>query len=208
MSTQPLIACLDLEGVLVPEIWVNVAEQTKIPELRLTTRDEPNYDVLMKRRLKILEERKLTLKDIQAVIGRLHPLEGAREFLATLRRQCPVIILSDTFVQFAAPLMRQLDYPTLFCNTLEIAPDSRIVNYHLRLPDQKRASVLALKTLNFRVVAAGDSYNDTSMLMAADAGIFFRPPAAIATQFPQFPVTQTYAELQAQFTRLGPLTGA
>jgi phosphoserine/homoserine phosphotransferase len=208
MPQQPVIACLDLEGVLVPEIWVNVAEQTRIPELRLTTRDEPNYDVLMKGRLKILEQHKLTLKDIQTVIGRLRPLDGAKEFLGGLRAQCPVIILSDTFVQFAAPLMKHLDYPTLFCNALEIASDDRIVNYHLRLPDQKRASVQALKSLNFRVVAAGDSYNDTSMLIAADAGIFFRPPPAIAAQFPQFPVTQTYGELHAQFARLGPLTGS
>jgi phosphoserine / homoserine phosphotransferase len=205
MSLQPLIACLDLEGVLVPEIWINVAQETNIAALRLTTRDEPNYDLLMRGRLKILEEHKLTLKDIQAVIGRMAPLEGAKDFLAWLRSQCQVIILSDTFVQFAAPLMRQLDYPTIFCNALEVSADGRIMNYHLRLPDQKRASVVALKDLNFRVVAAGDSYNDTSMMLAADAGIFFRPPAAIAAQFPQFPVTQTYAELQTQFRRLGPL---
>jgi phosphoserine / homoserine phosphotransferase len=208
MLQQPVIACLDLEGVLVPEIWISVADQTQITELRLTTRDEPNYDVLMKGRLKILEKHKLTLKDIQAVIGRLKPLDGAKEFLAGLRAQCPVIILSDTFGQFAAPLMRQLDYPTLFCNTLEIASDNRIVNYHLRLPDQKRASVQALKSLSFRVIAAGDSYNDTNMLIAADAGIFFRPPPSIAAQFPQFPVTQTYGELQAEFARLGPLTSS
>jgi phosphoserine/homoserine phosphotransferase len=204
---RPVIACLDLEGVLVPEIWINVAERTKIPELRLTTRDEPNYDVLMKRRLKILDERKLKLGDIQAVIGSMAPLDGAKDFLAWLRTQCQVLILSDTFTQFAAPLMRQLDYPTIFCNTLEVAPDGRIVNYHLRLPDQKQASVLALKNLNFHVVAAGDSYNDTSMLMAADAGIFFRPPAAIAAEFPQFPVTQTYEELKAAFRKATNLPG-
>ena len=206
MSTQPLIACLDLEGVLVPEIWINVADRTKIPELRLTTRDEPNYDLLMKQRLKILEEHQLTLQDLQAVIGKMAPLEGAKEFLAWLRRHCQVVILSDTFVQFAAPLMRQLDYPTIFCNSLEVGSNGRIVNYHLRVKDQKRASVLALKNLNFRVVAAGDSYNDTSMLIAADAGIFFRPPPAISVEFPQFPVTQSYAELQTQFRRIGPLT--
>jgi phosphoserine/homoserine phosphotransferase len=207
MPTQPLIACLDLEGVLVPEIWINVAERTRIPELRLTTRDEPNYDVLMKRRLKILEEHKLKLADLQDVIGQMQPLDGAKEFLAWLRGRCQVIVLSDTFVQFAAPLMSQLDYPTIFCNSLEVGSDGRINNYHLRLPDQKKASVLALKTLNFRVVAAGDSYNDTSMMMAADAGIFFRPPPAIAAQFPQFPVTQSYAELQMEFRRAGPLNG-
>jgi phosphoserine/homoserine phosphotransferase len=206
MSTQPLIACLDLEGVLVPEIWINVADRTKIPELRLTTRDEPNYDLLMKRRLKILDEYQLTLQDLQAVIGQMAPLEGAKDFLAWLRRHCQVVILSDTFVQFATPLMRQLDYPTIFCNSLEVAANGKIVNYHLRVKDQKRASVLALKNLNFRVVAAGDSYNDTSMLIAADAGIFFRPPPAISAEFPQFPVTQSYAELQTQFRLLGSFT--
>lgn len=201
MPIKPVIACLDLEGVLVPEIWINVAEKTKIPELRLTTRDEPNYAALMKRRLKILEEHRLTLRDIQGVIATMAPLDGAKDFLAWLRARCQVIILSDTFEQFAAPLLKQLDYPTLFCNTLEVAPDGRIVNYHLRLPDQKLASVLALKALNFHVVAAGDSYNDTSMLKAADAGIFFRPPATIAEEFPQFPVTQTYAELRTAFCK-------
>ena len=201
MSIKPVMACLDLEGVLVPEVWLNLAEKTRIPELRVTTREEPNYGLLMKRRIKILAEHKLTLKDIHAVIAGMAPLDGAKDFLAWLRARCQVIILSDTFAQFAAPLMRQLDHPTIFCNTLEIAPDGRIVDYHLRLPDQKRASVLALKQLNFHVVAAGDSYNDTSMLMAADAGIFFRPPATITKEFPQFPVTQTYAELQASFRK-------
>jgi phosphoserine/homoserine phosphotransferase len=205
VSLKPAMACLDLEGVLVPEVWITVAEKTRIPDLRLTTRDEPNYNVLMKRRLKILDEHKLTLKDIQEVIATMAPLDGAKDFLAWLRARCQVIILSDTFAQFAAPLMRQLDFPTIFCNTLEVEPDGRIVNYHLRLPDQKRASVLALKDLNFRVVAAGDSYNDTSMLMAADAGIFFRPPVSITKEFPQFPVTQTYDELKTQFSRLAGL---
>lgn len=202
---KPPMACLDLEGVLVPEVWLNLAEKTRIPELRVTTREEPNYDLLMKRRLKILAEHKLILKDIQDVIAAMAPLEGAKDFLAWLRARCQVIILSDTFAQFAAPLMRQLDSPTIFCNTLEVEPDGRIVNYHLRLPDQKRASVLALKQLNFHVVAAGDSYNDTSMLMAADAGIFFRPPATITKEFPQFPVTHTYAELKMQFSLLAGL---
>jgi len=199
VSFKPAMACLDLEGVLVPEVWLNVGEKTRIPELRVTTREEPNYDALMKRRIKILAEHKLTLQDIQDVIATMAPLDGAKDFLAWLRTRCQVIILSDTFAQFAAPLMRQLDYPTIFCNTLEVAPDGRIVDYRLRLPDQKRASVLALKALNFHVVAAGDSYNDTSMLTAADAGIFFRPPANITKEFPQFPVAQTYAELQAAF---------
>jgi phosphoserine/homoserine phosphotransferase len=199
MPVQPVIACLDLEGVLVPEIWVNVADTAKIPELRLTTREEPNYDLLMKRRLKILAQHKLTLKDIQEVIGTMSPLEGAKDFLGWLRAQCQVIILSDTFAQFAAPLMRQLDYPTIFCNTLVVDSNGSIVDYQFRQPDQKRASVVALKNLHFRVVAAGDSYNDTNMLLAADAGIFFRPTAAIAEQFPQFPVTQSYEDLKAAF---------
>lgn len=206
MASQSVIACLDMEGVLVPEIWINVAEKTKIPALRLTTRDEPNYDVLMRRRLKILDEHKLTLLDIQEVIGSMAPLPGAKTFLDWLRSHCQAIVLSDTFEQFAAPLMRQLDYPTIFCNRLEVAPDGRILNYHLRLPDQKQASVRALKTLNFRVVAVGDSYNDTSMLMAADAGIFFRPPPAIAAEFPQFPVTQSYEELKERLRGLAGLS--
>lgn len=205
MAFKPPMACLDLEGVLVPEVWLNLAEKTRIPELRVTTREEPNYDLLMKRRIMILAEHKLTLKDIQDVIAGMAPLEGAKDFLSWLRARCQVLILSDTFAQFAAPLMRQLDYPTIFCNTLEVAPDGRIVNYHLRLPDQKRASVLAMRQLNFHVIAAGDSYNDTSMLIAADAGIFFRPPATITKEFPQFPVTQTYAELQAAFRKAADL---
>lgn len=205
MPIKPALACLDLEGVLTPEVWLNLAEKTRIPELRVTTREEPNYDLLMRRRIKILAEHKLTLKDIQDVIATMAPLDGATDFLAWLRARCQVVILSDTFAQFAAPLMRQLDYPTIFCNTLEVTADGRIVDYHLRLPDQKRASVLALKGLNFHVIAAGDSYNDTSMMLAADAGIFFRPPANIIKEFPQFPVTQTYAELQAAFCKAADL---
>jgi phosphoserine / homoserine phosphotransferase len=200
---RPLMACLDLEGVLVPEIWINVAERTGIAELRLTTRDEPDYDRLMRGRLKILAEHGLKLRDIQAVIGAMQPLDGAREFLAWLRERCQVIILSDTFEQFAAPLMRQLGYPTLFCHSLSIDADDRVVGYQLRLPDQKRASVQALKALNFRVVAAGDSYNDTAMLKAADAGIFFRPPVSILAEFPQFPVTQDYTQMREAFITAG-----
>lgn len=202
---RPTLACLDLEGVLVPEIWINVAQKTGIQELSLTTRDVPDYDVLMKRRLSILKQHGLRLVDIQGVIATMSPLEGAVEFLGWLRERCPVIILSDTFYEFALPLMRQLGFPTLFCNSLELDETDRITNYHLRLPDQKRQSVAALKRLQFRVVAAGDSYNDTSMLIEADAGIFFRPPEAIAKQFPQFPVTHTYAELKEQFVRAGEL---
>lgn len=201
--TRPVLACLDLEGVLVPEIWINVAKKTGISELRLTTRDIADYDLLMKRRLVILEQHGLTLPDIQAVIAAMEPLEGASEFLAWLRERCQVIILSDTFYEFAQPLMKRLAYPTLFCNRLEVDHKGRIVNYHLRQPDQKRRSVIALKGLQFLVVAAGDSYNDTSMLAEADSGIFFRPPDAISKEFPQFPVTQTYEELKREFVKVG-----
>ncbi len=202
---RPVLACLDLEGVLVPEIWINVAKKTGISELSLTTRDVPDYDLLMKRRLEILEQRRLRLPDIQAVIATMAPLEGAGGFLNWLRERCQVIILSDTFYEFALPLMQQLDYPTLFCNRLEVDEGGRITNYHLRLPDQKRQSVAALKQLRFRVVAAGDSYNDTSMLAEADAGILFRPPDTIIKEFPQFPVARTYLELKEQFSKAGGL---
>jgi phosphoserine/homoserine phosphotransferase len=205
VMSWPVLACLDLEGVLVPEIWVNVAERTRIADLRLTTRDIPDYDLLMKRRLGILDQHGLRLSDLQAVIGTLQPLEGANDFLEWLRERCQVIILSDTFYEFALPLMRQLGYPTIFCNTLELDGDGRIRNYHLRQPDQKRQAVAALRTLRFLVVAAGDSYNDTAMLAEADAGIFFRPPQAISEQFPQFPVTQSYSELKEQFCKAGGL---
>ena len=203
--TRPVLACLDLEGVLVPEIWINVAKKTGISELRLTTRDIADYDLLMKRRLGILDQHGLTLPDIQAVIATMEPLEGAYEFLAWLRERCQVIILSDTFYEFAQPLMQRLAYPTLFCNRLEVDQKGRIVNYHLRQPDQKRRSVIALKGLQFLIVAAGDSYNDTSMLAEADSGIFFRPPDAISKEFPQFPVTQTYTELKEAFRKTGGL---
>ncbi|MGH7166364.1 MAG: bifunctional phosphoserine phosphatase/homoserine phosphotransferase ThrH [Nitrospiraceae bacterium] len=203
--TRPALACLDLEGVLVPEIWINVAEATGISDLRLTTRDIADYDLLMKRRLGILDRHGLRLPDIQAVIGRMAPLEGAMEFLGWLQERCQVIILSDTFDQFAHPLMKQLGWPTLFCNTLEVDESGRITNYHLRLPEQKRQSVVALRGLRFNVVAVGDSYNDTSMLAEADAGILFRPPETIIKEFPQFPVTRTYEELKAAFSQAGGL---
>ena len=202
---RPVLACLDLEGVLVPEIWINVAKKTGISELRLTTRDIADYDLLMKRRLGILDQHGLTLPDIQAVIATMEPLEGASEFLAWLRERCQVIILSDTFYEFAQPLMQRLAYPSIFCNRLEVDQKGRIVNYHLRQPDQKRQSVIALKGLQFLIVAAGDSYNDTSMLAEADSGIFFRPPDAISKEFPQFPVTQTYVELKEAFRKAGGL---
>jgi phosphoserine/homoserine phosphotransferase len=188
------VVTLDLEGVLVPEIWIAVAGHTGIEALCRTTRDEPDYDVLMRQRLGILDENNLKLSDIQAVIGGLEPLPGAKSFLDELRASTQVIILSDTFLQFAAPLMRQLGWPTLFCNQLEIEAD-RIVSYHLRQPDQKRQSVLALRTLNYNIIAAGDSYNDTSMLAEADCGILFRAPDNVKEEFPQFPAVEEYRDL-------------
>ena len=185
---------LDLEGVLVPEIWIAVAEKTGIEALRRTTRDEPDYDLLMRGRLDIMRENDLKLSDIQDVIASLSPLEGAKGFLDELRAQTQVVILSDTFVQFANPLMRQLDWPAIFCNHLEVSDDV-VVNYHLRQPDQKRQSVVAFKSLNFEVIAAGDSYNDTSMLTEANHGILFRAPENIQSEFPQFPAVTEFNEL-------------
>jgi len=190
-----IVVCLDLEGVLVPEIWIEVARRTGVDALTRTTRDEPDYDKLMRYRLDILAREALRLADIEAVIADMGPLEGATEFLAQLRERHQVVILSDTFYEFARPLMRQLGWPTLFCHRLEIDADGFVADYRLRMPDQKRSAVEAFRALKFSVVAAGDSYNDTSMLRAANAGIFFRPPASIAAQFQQFRVTQTYAEL-------------
>ena len=197
-----MIVCLDLEGVLVPEIWINVAEATGIEALRITTRDEPDYDKLMRNRIAILEQHGFRLRDIQTVIRKMGPLEGAREFLAWLRGQHQVIILSDTFYEFAAPLMEQLGHPTLFCHSLVVDADDKVRDYRLRIQDGKRKAVMTLKLLNFVVVAAGDSYNDTSMLGEADAGILFCPPDNVAREFPQFPVTRTYAELRAAFERV------
>jgi len=195
-----IVACLDLEGVLIPEIWINFAERTGIAELRRTTRDEPDYDVLMKRRLEILAENGFGLPDIEEVISQLQPLPGAAEFVDWLRESFQLLILSDTFYQFAKPLMAQLGFPTLFCHDLEIAADGRVVDYRLRMQDQKREAVKALHGLNFQVIAAGDSYNDTAMLSEADAGILFRPPDNVIEEFPQFPVTTDYDGLQAEFT--------
>jgi len=195
-----IIACLDLEGVLVPEIWIDVAERTGIAELRRTTRDEPDYDELMRGRLAILAEHGLGLSDIQRVIAGMAPLPGASEMLGWLRGRCQVVILSDTFYQFAKPLMRQLGEPTLFCNDL-VVEDDRVVGYRLRQPDGKRRAVQALRSLNFATIAAGDSYNDTTMLAEADAGILFRPPDNVVAEFPQFPVTRSYEELRAAFER-------
>ena len=191
-----MLACLDLEGVLIPEIWIAVAEKTGIKKLRLTTRDIPDYDELMRGRLKILDEHNLKLADIQEVIGTLSPLEGAKEFLDWLKSEFQVIILSDTFYQFAGPLMEKLEHPTLFCNELIVNEDGCVTNYRLRQPDGKTKAVTALKGLNFQVIAAGDSYNDTGMLKVADAGILFRPPDNVVEEFPQFPVTRTYGEFK------------
>jgi phosphoserine/homoserine phosphotransferase len=202
---KPVIACLDLEGVLVPEIWINVALKTGIAELKITTREMPDYDKLMKQRLGILDRHNLKIGDIQDVIDRMGPLEGATDFIRWLRERCQVIILSDTFYQFALPLMRQLGFPTLFCNQLEIDGGGRIVNYHMRMHNQKKHSVAALKSLNFFTMAAGDAYNDTAMLGEADAGFFFRPPDHLPKEFPQFHVTQTYGELQECFAKAGNL---
>lgn len=188
------IVTLDLEGVLVPEIWIAVAEKTGIPELRLTTRDIPDYDVLMKGRLKILADHKLGLPDIQEVIGTLQPLEGALEFVRELRATTQLIILSDTFEEFAKPLMRQLDWPTLLCHCLEVK-DGKVVNYRLRQQNQKKHAVAALKNLNYHVVAAGDSFNDTAMLLEANKGFFFRAPEHIQKQFPQFQAVEEHADL-------------
>ena len=190
------LVCLDVEGVLVPEIWINVAERTGIEGLRLTTRDVPDYDELMMGRLALLDEHGLTLPDIQAVIGQLDPLPGARAFLDALRARYPVILLSDTFEEFAGPLMAALGYPTLFCHRLETDGKGRIATYRLRMANHKQAAVEALRGLNFRVAAAGDSYNDTTMLGAANAGILFRAPERVIAEFPQFPHVRAYDDLR------------
>lgn len=194
------LACLDLEGVLVPEIWINVAERTGVEALRLTTRDIPDYDQLMRQRLALLDQHGLLLSDIQRVIAGMGPLEGARECLDWLRERFQVVILSDTYYEFARPLMRELGWPTLFCHRLEVV-DDRVVNYVLRQADGKRAAVRAFHALNFRVIAAGDSYNDTAMLAEAEAGILFRPPRNVIDEFPQFPVARTFEELREAFRK-------
>lgn len=193
------VVCLDLEGVLIPEIWIAFAERTGIAEFRRTTREEPDYDKLMRYRLGLLRQHGLKLKDIQDVIGGMAPMDGAKDFLDELRSRFQVIILSDTFYEFADPMMRQLGRPTLFCHKLVIDADGFVADYKLRQPNQKAHAVNALKSLNFQVMAAGDSYNDTGMLGAADAGFFIHPPENIVAQFPQFPVNHSYAELKANF---------
>jgi len=191
---QQTIVTLDLEGVLVPEIWIAVAEKTNIPELRRTTRDEPDYDVLMRGRLDLLARHGLKLSDIQEVIGTLSPLPGGKDFLDELRSLTQVIILSDTFEEFAQPLMRQLGWPTILCHQLEIQ-DDRVVNYRLRQDNQKQKAVFALKGLNYKVIAAGDSFNDTTMLGEAHVGFLFHSPESIKKQFPQFKAVDEYQDL-------------
>ncbi|MFQ5937736.1 MAG: bifunctional phosphoserine phosphatase/homoserine phosphotransferase ThrH [Acidiferrobacterales bacterium] len=202
------VACLDLEGVLVPEIWIQIAERTGIAELHLTTRDIPDYDTLMQRRLTIIEQHDLRMRDMQSIIESMRPLAGASEFLGWLRERFQVIVLSDTYYEFALPLLQQLGWPTLFCNRLDVTADGRIANYRLRQQDPKRCAVKALHALNFRVVAAGDSYNDLSMLQEADAGILFRPPVSVSDQYPQFPVAQTYEELCTALSKAAAQPGA
>jgi phosphoserine/homoserine phosphotransferase len=202
------IVALDLEGVLVPEIWIAFSERTGIPELRRTTRDEPDYDRLMRFRLDLLRKHGLGLPDIQKVIGGMAPLPGAKAFLDGLRTRFQVVILSDTYYEFAMPLMAQLGMPTLFCHRLETDAKGAVTGYRLRMPEQKRASVRALRSIAFKVIAAGDSYNDTAMLAEADAGILFRPPQNVVEEFPQFPVVREYPELaaavEAASRRIGP----
>ena len=193
-----LVACLDLEGVLVPEIWINVAERTGIDELRLTTRDIADYDELMRHRLRVLDQHGVKLSQIQEVIAGLGPMPGAREFLDWLRERFQVVILSDTFYQFGMPLMAQLGYPTLLCHNLEIA-DDRIVDYHLRQPDQKTKAVAAFQSLNLKVIATGDSYNDTGMLGQAEQGILFCPPDNVIAEFPQYPIALDYDQMRTEF---------
>jgi len=193
------IVCSDLEGVFVPEIWINVAERTGIEELRLTTRDISDYDVLMKRRLGILAENNLKLKDITDVIATMDPLPGAREFVDWLRSQSQLVVLSDTFVAFAKPLMEKLGWPTLLCHSLTVDAEGRVTDYNLRQHDPKMRAVQAFQALNYEVVAMGDSYNDTSMLQAADQGFLFRPPENVVAEFPQFPVARTYDALRELF---------
>jgi len=194
------LVCLDLEGVLIPEIWINFAEATGIEELRLTTRDISDYDVLMKRRIAILKENNLKLPDIQKVIAGMEPLDGAQDFLDKLKDISEVIILSDTFTQFAGPLIKKLGSPTLFCNYLVIDNDQSVTDYKLRIDDGKRRSVEAFNSIGFEVVASGDSYNDLSMIQTAARGVFFRPPESILSEYPQYPVAYDHKELFAMLS--------
>jgi len=192
-----MIACLDLEGVLLPEIWIKFAEKSGIDELKITTRDIPDYNKLMRTRLQILQNHNLKINDIQEVIKTLTPLKGARDFLLWLKSEFQVIILSDTFYEFSGPLMKQLEYPTLFCHQLVIDNKGSIIDFHLRQEDQKTKAVKALQGLNFKVISAGDSYNDTGMLKQADSGILFCPPESVIREFPQYPIAKNYIEFKA-----------
>jgi phosphoserine/homoserine phosphotransferase len=196
------IVCADMEGIFTPEIWINVAEITGIEELRLTTRDISDYDVLMKKRLGILDDNKLKLEDIQNVIATMEPLEGAREFLKWLRSLVQVIIVSDTYVEFAGPLIAKLGWPTLFCNTLTIDSEGMITDYNLRQQDGKQKVAKALQALNYRVIAIGDSYNDITMLKAAENGILFRPPNSVKEEYSEFPVAFAYDELKQHIKKI------
>ena len=195
------IACLDLEGVLVPEIWIDFAEKTGINELRATTRDIPDYDVLMKQRLRLLRDNNLGLADIQSVISTMSPIDGAIDFVSWLKERFQLVILSDTFYEFSEPLMRQLRFPTLFCHRLIVDSNGNIIDYKLRQKDPKRQCVKAFHSLNYRVIASGDSYNDTTMLSEAEAGIFFRAPKNVIEEFPQYPSVTSYDELRREFIK-------
>ena len=196
------IICADMEGIFTPEIWINVAEITGIDELRLTTRDISDYDVLMKKRLAILDRHGLKLQDIQAVIAKMQPLDGAKRFLDWLRSELQVIIVSDTYVEFAGPLLEKLGQPTLFCNTLSVAADGSISGYNLRQKDGKRKVAAALQNLNYKVIAIGDSYNDITMLQTAEKAILFRPPDNVKDEFPQFPIAMNYQEMKREIQNI------
>lgn len=199
------LVCLDLEGVLIPEIWINFAERTGIEELKATTRDIPDYDVLMKQRLRILDENNLGINEIQDVIAGMAPIPGAKDFVDWLNERFQVVILSDTFYEFAKPLMKQLGWPTLFCHRLEVADNGRITDYKLRQKDPKRASVKAFHSLNYHIIAAGDSYNDTTMLSEADQGILFKAPQNVIDEFPQFPSVSEYEDLKQEIVKASKL---
>lgn len=190
------IVCLDLEGVLIPEVWINVAVNKKVDELKLTTRDEPDYDKLMKRRLKLLKKNDISIKDIQTVIEKMEPLPGAIEFIKWLQNVSQVIILTDSYIEFVKPLFKKLGNPTVFCHNLEIDTEGYIIDYHIRIKEMKKVSVEKFKELNYNVIAVGDSYNDVQMLKEADHGILFRPPEKVIKEFPQFPVIREYDDLK------------
>jgi len=202
LEARPTLIAMDMEGVFTPEIWIAVAEKTGIEKLRLTTRDIPDYDQLMRGRLALLREHGLKLRDIQAVIATLDPLPGAIEFTDWLREQLPLVILTDSFYEFVAPLKKKLHDPTIFCNTLVVDKSNNVVDYRLRQKDGKKHAAIAFKSLGFRVIAVGDSYNDTNMLIQADHGILFRPSANVVADFPQFPAIREYASLQVRISEL------